>query len=250
MPNQTQNLAKRRATARKLSTAIAPLERRYVEDLTALSRAVAKEYMRAVEPHLAARADGSLASELRVLGVHVQLAVEQTVGKSFDRHAKSVSLVNAKALKVIGIVPPTDKGVREDIAKRRQENIDLVVNAQRVYAASVQDIFSAPENFGLSVDSLRDKLLERGDVSESRAELIARDQTLKLNGAITQIRQENAGVESYTWSTSNDERVREEHAELEGQVFSWSDPPDVGHPGQDFQCRCVALPVIEELEDL
>ncbi|MDR1706162.1 MAG: hypothetical protein LBS19_15970 [Clostridiales bacterium] len=38
--------------------------------------------------------------------------------------------------------------------------------------------------------------------------------------------------------------------ELNGKKFSWSDPPVVDgrsgrrcHPGQDYQCRCAALPV-------
>ncbi len=250
MANQTQSLAKRRSTARNLSSAIAPIERRYVDALTSLARAVAGEYMRALEPYVRARADSSMAHTLTSLGIHVQVATEQTVGKVFDRHAKDVSGANGKALRVMGIRPPTDAGVREELANRRKENIDLVVNAQRAYAQSVVDVFNAPENEGLAVDELKAKLLARGDVSESRAELIARDQTLKLNGSLTEIRQTNAGVTSYTWSTSNDERVREEHAVLEGQVFSWDAAPAVGHPGEDFQCRCVALPVIDELKGL
>lgn len=253
MPNPTQSLAKRRAAARSLSTALAPLERRYVGALRDIAKQAAAEYVRKVEPFLAARADAadaSLRNELDVLGVHVRLAVERTVGPLFDRHAKGVAAANERAMRVMGIRPPTDAGVAEQIAKRRQENIDLVVKAQRAYAQGVQDIFGAPENQGLRVEELQAMLQERGDVSESRAELIARDQTLKLNGAITEIRQTNAGVESYTWSTSNDERVRDEHAALEGQTFSWDSPPEVGHPGEDFQCRCVAVPVIEELADL
>lgn len=250
MASPMQSLASRRAAARSLSTAIAPIERRYVRALRTLAQDVAAEYMKRLEPYVAARADSTLANDIHVLGVHVQIATEQHVGTLFDRHAKDVAVANARALRVMGIKLAADAGLAADIAKRRQENIDLVVNAQREYAASVQAIFDDPKNEGLTVDELKDRLLERGDVSESRAELIARDQTLKLNGAITEIRQTNAGVEQYIWSTSQDERVREEHASLEGETFSWDSPPEVGHPGEDFQCRCVALPVIEELADL
>lgn len=256
--NPTTSLASRRAAARRLRTAIDPIERRYVRGLRAVARDVASEYMKKLEPHVQARADGrtdaavnaSLANDFNVLGMHVQVAVEHVVGALFDRHAKDVAVANTRALRLIGIKPLTDAGVVEQIATRRKANIDLVVNAQRAYADSVKDIFEDPENVGLRVEDLKAKLLERGDVSESRAELIARDQTLKLNGAITQIRQENAGVDSYVWSTSQDERVRDEHAALEGQTFAWNSPPSVGHPGEDFQCRCVALPVIAELEGL
>jgi SPP1 gp7 family putative phage head morphogenesis protein len=76
--------------------------------------------------------------------------------------------------------------------------------------------------------------------------LIARDQTLKLNSAITKDRHIAAGISEYTWSTSLDDRVRPEHEALEGTKHSWDAPPEPGHPGEDFQCRCVAIPVIDE----
>jgi len=119
-----------------------------------------------------------------------------------------------------------------------------------VYADQVEEIFSDPSNFGLRVEELQAMLLERADVSVSRAELIARDQTLKLLGQINEERQTAAGVESYEWSTSNDERVRDEHQILEGTTQSWDSAPEPGHPGEDFQCRCVAVPIIPELEGI
>jgi hypothetical protein len=49
--------------------------------------------------------------------------------------------------------------------------------------------------------------------------------------------------------------VRERHAELDGERFRWDDPPvtnedgDENHPGEDYQCRCTAYPVLPELGD-
>jgi SPP1 gp7 family putative phage head morphogenesis protein len=129
----------------------------------------------------------------------------------------------------------------------RDASIKLVENACRDYATSVRDVFDSPEwTIGKRWEDLRDALIDKGDISERHAELIARDQTLKLNGAINQSRQQAAGVDSYVWSTSGDERVRDEHAELDGETFSWASPPPPGHPGEDFQCRCIAIPVIPE----
>ena len=68
------------------------------------------------------------------------------------------------------------------------------------------------------------------------------------------MRQQAAGVNEYTWSTSRDERVRPMHAKLEGQRFAYDDPPETtedgetNNPGEDWQCRCIALPVISLLE--
>lgn len=84
--------------------------------------------------------------------------------------------------------------------------------------------------------------------SRRRAELIARDQTAKINGQIQKAQQEDAGITEYIWYTVGDSRVRRSHSSLNGKKFSWNDPPvnDDGrkcHPGEDYQCRCIGRPV-------
>lgn len=94
---------------------------------------------------------------------------------------------------------------------------------------------------------------EAGDNCEANAGLIARDQTNKMNAAFNQTRQVEVGITKYIWRTSDDERVRGEHAKLDGKEFSWEEPgPLAGtidgrpcHPGEDIQCRCDAIPVFE-----
>ncbi len=128
-------------------------------------------------------------------------------------------------------------------------NVSLIKSLVGYQIDDIQKLLESSEATGLRVEELRKQIQDRFDVSKSKADLLARDQTLKLNGAITQARQRNAGVEKYVWTTSGDERVREEHAALEGQVFSWDNPPPPGHPGEDYQCRCTAFPILEEFDD-
>lgn len=245
--SRASDRARRRQAARLIATTKA-LEARYVRALRGVVRQVAEAYVKQIEGQISAlgRADATKVT----LGSAIEVAIARTVGPMFDRHAAAVDAANRKGLALLGIRPPKDTKISAEMARRRQENIDLVVNAGRSYAGAVQEIVNDPANFGLRVEEIRAKLQERADVSESRAELIARDQTLKLNGALTEIRQTSAGIDEYIWSTSLDERVRDSHAALEGQRFSWSSPPEVGHPGQDYQCRCLAIPVVAELEDL
>lgn len=71
--------------------------------------------------------------------------------------------------------------------------------------------------------------------------------------------QRAGGVNRATWLSQNDSHVRPEHRALDGVVFSWDDEPplsaddaDSGEacfPGEDFQCRCVAVPAEDEDED-
>ena len=88
------------------------------------------------------------------------------------------------------------------------------------------------------------------DGNEARAVLIARDQTGKLYGQINSDRQRNLGVTRFVWRTSNDERVREDHAILEGQVFEYPQgAPSEGIPGEPIQCRCYAEPLFDFLAE-
>lgn len=98
-------------------------------------------------------------------------------------------------------------------------------------------------------------LQEIDGIGRNRARLIARDQASKLNGAMNQFRQEQAGITHYKWRTILDGRERPSHNANNNKVFSWAAPPkSTGHPGHDINCRCRALAVItdepEALADL
>jgi SPP1 gp7 family putative phage head morphogenesis protein len=124
-------------------------------------------------------------------------------------------------------------------------NSRLVTEMSDNYLNQVQNVALNGLQSGESTKSMREKIQSKFGVSERRAQLIARDQVSKLNGQLTMLRQQEAGVTKYVWSTAKDERVRPEHAAREGETFSWNDPPSDGHPGQPINCRCVAQPVLE-----
>lgn len=81
---------------------------------------------------------------------------------------------------------------------------------------------------------------------KNRTKLIANDQIGKLNGDLTKLRFRFNGLKKYVWRTRLDERVRPEHAEREGEIFSWSRPPSGGHPGEEINCRCWAEVYVDE----
>lgn len=145
----------------------------------------------------------------------------------------------------------------------RRKNVQLITSVQTDMLDQVADVVGEAFDAGTRVEVLKKRIQERFDVTDSRAALIARDQVLKLNANITQQRQQDAGVTKYKWSTSRDERVRgnpagkypdttDNHFRLEGTVHSWDEPPIVdtatgrtAHPGEDYQCRCVAIPIFD-----
>jgi SPP1 gp7 family putative phage head morphogenesis protein len=146
------------------------------------------------------------------------------------------------------------KEVRRALDAFRRENVALIKSIAVDLHADVRNVVRQAVSKGTRVEDLRAELMERFGVSESRADLIARDQTLKANADLSKLRHEEAGITRYVWSTSKDERVRPMHSALEGRVFKYSDEPPVtnekgdrNRPGQDYQCRCVALAILDDL---
>lgn len=64
-----------------------------------------------------------------------------------------------------------------------------------------------------------------------------------LFGFLNRVQQEAMGIDFYVWTTQNDSRVREGHAERDDKIFRWDDPPEGGHPSEDYGCRCYARPL-------
>lgn len=53
----------------------------------------------------------------------------------------------------------------------------------------------------------------------------------------------------YIWRTRGDDKVRPSHATNNGRVFAGNDPPETGHPGEDYGCRCTAEPFMPSVDE-
>jgi SPP1 gp7 family putative phage head morphogenesis protein len=166
--------------------------------------------------------------------------------------------------RVIG-VPLKDVIDEGRLASFQRENVELITHMSTAELDDIGETISAAQFQGLRVEDLAKQIEARQGVSDSRAALIARDQTLKLNSDIAQSRMQSVGVTQYVWVTSRDERVRgnpngkwanadSDHWSLDGKTFSFNDPPVTNQktgarnpPGKDYQCRCTASPVIDDL---
>ena len=208
----------------------------------------------AAEPGMRHDAGGMPGARRRLGMLWGQMAswVRHKVDAAFGRMSADMNVTAERGAALIGIPRARVPGLPSVVDAARAENVALITNASRTFLEQVRQTLEEHEDS--PPEQLSKALQERVDVSKSRGQLIARDQTLKLNAAVNAHRQQSAGVTKYRWSTSQDERVRPGHQRLNGKVFSWDDPPetnedgDTNNPGEDFQCRCIGLPFIEELE--
>lgn len=118
--------------------------------------------------------------------------------------------------------------------------------AERVHRLAIQGIEE-----GGRASALADEIMRQGDVSRSKAMLIARTETGRVSTVLTQVRAEHIGSPGYTWRTLGDSDVRPSHQQMNGQFVAWDKPPTLdnltGHAGALPNCRCFCVPVLPDL---
>jgi SPP1 gp7 family putative phage head morphogenesis protein len=185
----------------------------------------------------------NLVLSVRNFGVRLQQIGSRTANWSdaeFRRQLRSAFGVDLLGTPDVGPI----------IRRFREENVRLIRESSQEKIRRVQAVIRGAPLEGRH-ENLVDKIQEATGFGDARCRLIARDQVLRLYGTVTEARHRNAGITHYTWVTSRDERVRPDHAALDGKVFAYQAPPIVdeatgrrANPGQDFQCRCIGNPVI------
>lgn len=158
-----------------------------------------------------------MAAAKRAFGIDLSAVVKE---EDLEGYLEAASLRNASLV----------RGMAEDMLKR------IAVETTAALIA------------GDGVGKLQARLKKQLDITDSRARLIARDQTSKLNADLNRKRHQDAGIESYIWRTSQDERVRPRHRDLEGKQYKYGEPTGAEEglpPGQPIQCRCIAQAVVE-----
>ncbi len=122
-------------------------------------------------------------------------------------------------------------------------NVALIKSIRVKSVSDIERITYEGVRSGRRAEDIAVDIRKQYGVTRNRAKLIARDQVSKFNGQLTRLRQMDAGVNTFRWSTAGDRRVRPQHDLLEGRVFSWNDPPSIGFPGEPIQCRCIGEPI-------
>lgn len=193
-------------------------------------------------------------AELRMVGSSVGVRMRNTIGNLFrriaERHTEKwqVEVKRSMSVDISGIIAIED--LQEPINDAVSKNVALITSLETQLLADVERIVMDAKVLGKSWREVSPQIVDRFDVAQSRGDLIARDQMAKINSSFSQIRQEQAGIEKYEWLTSMDERVRDRHIPLNGNVYEWGKPTGAEQglpPGMPIQCRCVAIAIIESL---
>jgi SPP1 gp7 family putative phage head morphogenesis protein len=140
------------------------------------------------------------------------------------------------------------------IAAEWSQNLDLYIkewtdeNILKLRETIEKETFGS----GLRAESLISDIRKNYGVSKRKAKFLARQETSLLLSKYRETRYTNMGINRYIWRGAMDSRERHDHKILEGKIISWDNPPVVdlntgrrAHAGEDFGCRCVAVPLVE-----
>ena len=224
-------------------------EREYEKDIRT---AVLNPAMRGLRSNLALAT--SLADALRIVANAVDFdiyddAALAAAGDFTDRvsqyHLRR-TLATFRSALGIDIRPYLqDAAIQPLLRQRITENVGLIKSIpERLHQTLADDLLAEARDAPFDRARLTNLLDNRYRTTGSITRRIARDQTTKLIGQLTEARHRQANIAEYRWSTSADERVRPTHAANNGKIFRWDTAPATGHPGSEILCRCVAIPII------
>jgi SPP1 gp7 family putative phage head morphogenesis protein len=138
-----------------------------------------------------------------------------------------------------------------------RNNASLIKSIPEKYLFEVEQAIVANVQAGNRSSSIVKQLSEQYGITQRRARFIARDQASKINGDLNEKRQRDVGFTYFKWLDSDDIRVRDRHSEIANKVtaygkgvYRWDNLPLSNKgvpikPGDDYNCRCVAIPVLE-----
>jgi SPP1 gp7 family putative phage head morphogenesis protein len=179
----------------------------------------------------------------RAQGMRMAGQVDERDKQYWQEYAKDMGT----ALREQILTSPTGQVFRESVERQVGLITSLPIEAaQRVQELSVRGVSS-----GMRAEEISARIMETGEVTKSRANLIARTEVSRAQTEFHKARAVRLGSTQYVWRTIGDGRVRDSHREMEGTTHSWSNPPapegkQKYHPGCFPNCRCWAEAILPE----
>jgi len=132
------------------------------------------------------------------------------------------------------------------------ENVRLITSLPLEAGQRVHELTMEALSNSTRASEIAKEIQRTGDVTESRATLIARTEVSRTQTGLTRVRAEHIGSEGYIWRAVMDGDTRQRHKDLDGKYFGWRDPPIAGENGERYapgcgpNCRCYPEVVIPQ----
>lgn len=167
---------------------------------------------------------------------------------------------------------PEFKQYKQFINESVNKNVSLISSLKEETIGRLEKSLRTAVQKGSSIDTIKKEILKSQAVNKKKAKSIAREEIKQVTSQLNKRRQEDLGIDMYTWIGMNDQRetgkpggkyeeVTPKHYLMNNLVCRWDDPTvysdDGGatwkkrtddmpkdHPGDRIGCRCSAAPYI------
>lgn len=194
------------------------------------------------------------------------VAEKLNISSIFDKVLFSLEEDFKKSVKNITVTPQLTDRQRKKIADEWQNNMQLYIkNFTEEQIKDLRQKVSDNVFSGVRRENLIKSFRESYGATYNKAKFWAHQETNLLMAKYKEVKYTDAGVPEYKWACVHmphqkspnaiykPGEVRYSHGILEGKIFSWNDPPITtapdqpqrrNNPGQDYNCRCFAIPVL------
>lgn len=221
---------------RKLAQHVADLMRGHADGTAGTAmrlQAMLKRYSEEMVPAWATRVTGRMLAEVALRDTKAWETFTRQMGFAMRREIQNA---------------PTGDVLRQ----LQAEQVELIKSIPLQAAQRVHEMTMGGLAQGMRHEEIAKKIFALGDVTKSRATLIARTEVARASTNMTQARALYIGSEGYIWRTADDADVRRTHRRMEGKFIRWDSPPVVDdgvapyHAGCFPNCRCYPEPVIPD----
>lgn len=196
--------------------------------------------------------------------VPAELSSKLKVADLFDRNLFRVDKKFRESVKKVTVTPKLTPEVARRISTEWQGNMDIwIKDFAEKEIKKLRDQIRTAAFAGDRQESLIDMIQQSYGVTTRKAKFLARQETGLLMAKYKEARYQEAGINEYRWRSvvgTPLHPTRPRHKQLNdesnaGKIFRFDDPPitsEAGeamrknNPGEDFNCRCVAIPVVRK----
>lgn len=184
----------------------------------------------------------------------------------FDKSIRTMDDLVSKAIKSVSVTPRLSEKTISDLARDWSESTEREIKSwsmhmtedlQRKLTVDLRKNVQKHISSGGRFEDMLDTVMKTVGVTKRKAYFIARQETKLMLASLKGSRLTQAGAKRYRWKCvagSAKHPVRPRHKALDGQIFAWSNPPRTSedgeparynNPGEDYNCRCLAIPILE-----
>lgn len=191
----------------------------------------------------------------------------KTMKFSIEKSSDEIESALRQDFKKIGIEYNPSGYVRERLDKEYNYNMNLnVKNWNDEQVSRLHEMIEKSALEGYRRDTLIQAIQNEFGVADNKAKFLARQETSIYMSTLRDSRYIDSNVNIYKFSTSHDQRVRESHKIMNGKICRFDDNTLYAeniekakknmwikrsnidgvekHPGYDYNCRCVAIPIL------